>query len=64
MRSRAQVVAAIGGDDGGVDRLGLAAEADVDRRGPVDDVGVREDLAVGRHDDAGADGAAELRRRS
>ena len=44
-----------------VDRLGLAGEADVDRRRAGDDVGVRQDLAVGGHDHAGADGAALAR---
>ena len=53
-----EVVAGVGGDELGDDRLGLARQPDTDLGRPVDDVGVGQDLAVGGDDDAGADGTA------
>ena len=47
-----EVVAAVGGDECRRGRLGVAGEADMDVGGALDDVGVGEDLAVLRHDDA------------
>ena len=55
-----QVVARIGRHELGHDRLGVAGEAHPDLGRAGDDVGIRDDLTVLRHDDAGSDGLAGL----
>ena len=58
-----EIVAGIGGEQPRLARFGFAGEPHTDLGRAVHDVGVGEDLAVGRDDHAGADRLATRRRR-